>query len=83
MGGDIWDGPARERAYLDNLRGPEGQTITYERLGSTSTTDVILDIYEVSYAGLEPIHLYIDMYNYEAPQAPVGFTCAGPFLEAP
>jgi hypothetical protein len=85
VGGDVFGGPARERAYLDTLRGPDGQSITYERMGSMNYGDTILDIYEVSYAGLaEPIVLYIDMYTYREPQAPVGFTCAGPFpLQAP
>lgn len=85
VGGDIFGGPARERAYLDNLRGPDGQTITYHRVGSTGYGDTILDIYEINYSGLaEPIVLYIDMYVFEELFAPVGFTCAGPFpLQAP
>jgi hypothetical protein len=85
VGGDIFGGPARERAYLDHLRGPEGQAITYQRLGSTGYGDTILDIYEVSYDGLaEPILLYTDMYVFEDLFSPVGFTCAGPFpLQSP
>jgi hypothetical protein len=35
----------------------------------------ILDVYEVSYAGLErPLLLYIDEYAFESLYAPVGFT---------
>jgi hypothetical protein len=35
----------------------------------------LLDIYEITYDGLdEPIKIYIDMYDYEAPLAPYGFT---------
>lgn len=85
VGGDVFGGPARERAYLDHLRGPDGQTIAYQRLGSTGYGDTILDIYEVSYDGpAEPILLYIDMYVFEELFAPVGFTCAGPFpLQSP
>jgi hypothetical protein len=85
VGGDVFGGPARERAYLDHLRGPDGQAVTYERLGSMGHGDTILDIYEIRYDGLaDPIELYIDMYTFEEPLAPVGFTCAGPFpLQAP
>ena len=85
VGGDVFGGPARERAYLDHLRGPDGQTITYQRLGSTGHGGTNLDMYEVSYNGLaDPILLYIDMYVFEEPSAPVGFTCAGPFpLQSP
>jgi hypothetical protein len=54
-------------------------------MGSTGHGDTILDMYEVSYDGLTaPISLYIDMYVFEEPFAPVGFTCTGPFpLQAP
>lgn len=86
VGGGFLDGPTRERLYLDTLRGPAGETVTYSRQGSTdSTGGVIVDIYLLDYAGLDtPVTVYIDMYNWETPMAPVGFTCAGPFpLEAP
>lgn len=85
VGGSFFDGPSRERFYLDNLRGPNGESITYTRGGSVDMENTILDIYYVEYAGLtEPIVLYIDMYSWEPPKAPVGFTCAGLFpLEAP
>jgi hypothetical protein len=40
--------------------------------------DVILDAYVIS--GLDqPVTLYIDIYSFEELQAPVGFTCLGPF----
>lgn len=77
-GGDLLGGPARERAYLDNLRGPNGEPISYERTGSLNFEDAILDEYIIS--GLPtPITLYIDIYKFEELKAPVGFTCAGPF----
>jgi len=34
VGGDAFGGPARERAYLDVLLGPNGEPIAYERSGS-------------------------------------------------
>ncbi len=77
---DARRGPSRERAYLDALRGPNGEEIAYDRSGSTGGSGVILDAYEITCSGLdEPITLYIDMYHYVEPQAPVGFICAYPF----
>lgn len=82
VGGDFLDGPARERAYLDNLRGPNGEVLTYERQGSLTAGDVILDAYSIF--GLPTdVTLYIDMYTYEELQAPVGLTCNGPFISRP
>ena len=77
-GGELFGGPARERAYLDNLRGPNGEPLSYERTGSLNFEDTILDEYVIS--GLAtPVTLYIDVYKFEELKAPVGFTCAGEF----
>ena len=77
-GRDLFGGPARERAYLDNLRGPNGEPISYERTGSLNFEDTILDEYVIN--GLAtPVTLYVDIYTFEELMAPVGFTCAGPF----
>lgn len=83
VGGGAFGGPPREEAYLNNLRGPNGETLTYERLGSAPFGDTILDSYEIR--GLaKNVILYLDEYAYTEPQAPVGFSCAGPFpLTAP
>lgn len=78
VGGDFMDGPKRERAYLDNLLGPNGEGVSYVRNGSIPSGDVILDIYGVTVAG-KTLTLYIDMYGFTEPQAPVGFTCVGAF----
>lgn len=78
-GGGDFGGPPRERAYLDKLRGPKGEEITYDRKGSfaRNSDGVILDIYEITYAGLKkPIVIYVNEYSEEPPQVPVGFTCA-------
>ncbi len=85
VGGDWMDGPARERGYLDVLRGPNGENVSYERTGSELVGDVILDIFEITIAGQsEKKTLYVDEYNYEAPKAPVGFSCSSPIpLQAP
>lgn len=77
-GGEFFGGPARERTYLDNLRGPSGEAISYERTGSLNFEDTILDEYRIT--GLAtPVVLYIDVYKFEELKAPVGFTCAGSF----
>ena len=82
VGGDFLNGPSRERAYLDNLRGPNGEALTYERQGSLVSGDVILDAYLIN--GLsKSVTLYIDMYTFEELSAPVGFTCKGPFILRP
>lgn len=83
VGGDWLEGPAREEAYLDNLLGPNGETLKYEREGSFSSGDTILDRYHVTGPGIEVV-LYLDENSYTPPLAPVGFTCVGEFpLSAP
>jgi len=78
IGGDDFNGPSREKAYLDHLAGPNGETISYEREGSLPTDTTILDEYKITGAGIS-MTLYLDEYNYISPQAPVGFTCNGAF----
>jgi len=78
VGGDAFDGPPRERAYLDNLLGANGEKISYERTGSIPFGDTILDAFELTVAG-KKVTVYIDEYAYTEPQAPVGFTCVGAF----
>lgn len=82
VGGGPDFGPLREQWYLNRLVGPEGEKVRYERTGSCCSFDPdsqhqtggALDIYEVSYRGLDkPVLLYVDMYQCEAPQAPKGF----------
>jgi hypothetical protein len=80
VGGDVFGGPARATAYLNTLRGPAGQAVSYFRVGSLPTDETILDIYEVSYDGIgSPVSLYIDQYSFSTPLAPVGFICATAF----
>src|SRR5688500_3896133 len=81
VGGSPLYGAARQRRYLESLRGPAGQTIIYKRLGQGNAPDgTILDSYEVTYEGLEkPVTLYLDWYHYSEPHLPRGFSCAGPF----
>ncbi|HEU0015124.1 MAG TPA: hypothetical protein VFQ45_15650 [Longimicrobium sp.] len=88
VGGDVPNGAARQRRYLDALRGPQGQPVTYTRLGScclfrtphSERGQGALDAYEVTYEGLaRPVVLYFDMYTPPgaALRAPEGFGFAG------
>lgn len=77
-GGNFLGGPARERAYLDHLRGPNGEPLSYQRNGSLNFEDTILDEYVIHGLGT-PVTLYIDIYKFEELKAPVGFTCVGSF----
>jgi len=83
---DLYDGLTREEAYLSVLRGPQGEKISYIRLGSTvNSAGDVLDIYEITYDGLEAaVTLYIDMYMFEPLKTPQGFLCVAPFpIEEP
>jgi hypothetical protein len=60
--------------------------LSLRRTGTAQAADkTILDIYEVTYAGLAaPLRLYLDEYHWETPRAPVGLVCgAGIPLAAP
>ena len=89
VGGGAMYVAARERRYLDALRGPMGEVIQYKRTGSLPLDKdgrTILDTYEVTYPGLEkPALFYLDAYHFDdALKAPKGFTCAVPIgLSAP
>ena len=80
VGGGAAYAGARERRYLDGLRGPAGEVLTYSRNGSTMPSQDDprpVDIYTVSYAGLDkPFTLYLDAYHFEEPSAPAGLVCA-------
>jgi len=80
VGGGAMYAAARERRYLDALRGPAGQAIRYKRLGSTLESpngQTIFDKYEVTYDGLDkPVFLFLDAYHYWEQRAPKGFICA-------
>ena len=80
VGGSPVYGAARQRRYLDSLRGPHGQTVTYKRGGAVNASDgTVLDRYHVTYDGLEkPVTLFLDWYHYTEPRLPRGFSCAGP-----
>ncbi len=76
-------GPSNERRYLDRLRGPDGEPVSYHRLGSCCPFDspnamggfsALLDRYEVTYKGLmNPAVLYLNMYDAGEVFPPRGF----------
>jgi hypothetical protein len=79
----VGGGPSREREYLMLLRGPNGESVRFERDGSCCGFETpngimgggLLDIYSVwTGDASEPDKLYINMYDYEQPKAPKGFT---------
>jgi hypothetical protein len=80
----VGDGPSGERAYLDRLSGPDGQTVKYKRLGSCCPFKTrkgvidntgLLDTYEVTYDGLQKnVILFFNMYDKGQLIAPKGFT---------
>jgi len=79
VGGGAMYAAARERRYLDALRGPRGDAVRYTRTGSTMPpgVDDPVDIYSVTYDGLAaPLTLYFDAYHFSEPKAPRGFLCA-------
>lgn len=84
VGGGM-NGPLNERFFMDALAGPNGETVSYYRLGSCCTFKTpngvfgnqgFLDKYEVKYEGLDkPIILYFNMYDPGGLiKIPMGFT---------
>lgn len=73
-----------EHDYLDSLRGPGGERVSWMRLGSCCEFRTpnglngqggLLDAYEVTYPGLDaPVTLYLNMYDPpNTPEVPHGF----------
>lgn len=79
-GGGVFFGSSRQKQYLSVLRGPAGQQVsTVGGVGSAPQgpeSKVIIDSYAITYEGLaKPITLYLNMYAFDTPQVPQGFTC--------
>ena len=80
-------GPSGEREYLSLLRGPNDEPVRFSRDGSCCGFETpngilgggMLDIYSVWIGDQpEPVKLYLNMYDYEQPKAPKGFTYTTP-----
>ena len=76
-------GPGKQRAFLDQLRGPEGQAVSYQRTGVCGAYQnaaqpfgqAMIDCYTVRYEGqAQPATIYLDLYRTESLKVPQGFT---------
>ena len=81
--GNFSEGPKNERRFLNALAGPNGEKISYYRIGSCCEFKTknspfgggLLDKYSVTYEGSTiEIVLYINMYDADVLRVPVGFT---------
>jgi hypothetical protein len=82
IGGGAMYVAARERRYLEGLRGPDGQPLRAQRRGFTNargrTNGRPVDMWELTWDGAEKaLTLYLDAYDYGEPRVPAGLTCAG------
>lgn len=80
-GNDKREGPRNERRFLNALTGPNGEAISYERIGSCCQFKTpngfmgsgLLNQYEVRWEGQQqPIVLYTNMYEYDSLKVPMG-----------
>lgn len=80
--GGVENGPLNERQFLNSLSGPNGETVSYDRVGSccefaTRNSPLgggLLDMYKVSYEGKkDTVTMYLNMYDKAKLKAPVGF----------
>lgn len=87
VGGGPMYGAARQRRYLEALRGPKGEALEYTRTGAVmrGPDDALVDAYDVTYQGLAaPVRLYLDWYHFTEAFAPRGFVCGRPLqLDTP
>lgn len=81
--GNPENGPINETLFIETLKGPGGEKISYRRLGSCCVFKTpngflgsgLLDKYEVTHEGLdEPIFLYFNMYDQGEPKIPEGLS---------
>lgn len=79
IGGGLIFVAFNEHRYLERLRGPAGEPLTYERKGSHAVGEHMVDAYQVSHAGLaKPVLLYLDTYAPGPNGVPDGFTVDRP-----
>jgi hypothetical protein len=82
VGGVYTSGAANQREYLNSLSGPNGEEVSFVRVGSccpfktknSSFNSGLLDIYKVTYDGKgDTVRLYLNLYDEEPVRAPLGF----------
>lgn len=82
VGSEGGSGPENERRFLNALAGPNGEELSYYRIGSccpfnteNSSWGGMLDKYHISYKGKEEgVVFYINMYDSDSLYIPLGFT---------
>lgn len=76
----LTDGLARMLRYLSVLVTQNGKSISYARIDSQMNgAGDILDVFQIGLPdGASLGLLYLDMYHYEAPKAPLNFSCNTP-----
>lgn len=79
---------AHREAFLNALRGPDGQLVSYVSHGKCCVFDVEaggksrgeIEVLLLSYPQIpKPVIVYLDVYHFESPKAPWGFS----FVTAP
>jgi hypothetical protein len=81
VGGGDMAGAQRGLTYLRALRGPQGESVSYRRVGSLPDAHgtFVLDAYELTFTGIaRPVRVYIDDNHWDEPEAPQGFACGVP-----
>jgi hypothetical protein len=67
---------AGETHYLSSLRGPAGQMVRSNRIGSALFSGTVLRVYELNYEGIPaPVAIYLDVTQVDGPKVPAGFAC--------
>jgi hypothetical protein len=84
VGGGFDKGADRTYQFLNSLRGPNGEDISYDRVGTCCTFDTpnspfegkgLLEVYVISYPGLDqPKRLYFNWYDAGEVLIPIGLT---------
>ena len=81
--GGLSEAVKRTYRYLNSLRGPKGEEISFTRLGSCCRFDTknaelgsgMLDQYEITYKGLaKPLVIYVNIYDAGELLIPKGLT---------
>jgi len=81
IGGGNLNGQKRIYEYLNNLRGPNDEVPTFQRIEIFPFGDKTLDVYEITFNGSVSITTFlIDEYQYEELSAPMGFICRDPIV---
>lgn len=85
VGGGFGSGSERTYQYLNALRGPAGESIKYNRIGtccpfkspnSPFDGEALLEVYDVSISGGAPKRIFFNWYDGGELFVPVGFSAA-------